>query len=64
MKTWRVVAGSHVDGLKLMDEAPGKLAPTQVRVRLRAAALNFRDTMVLRDLSGAATDRKTRRSGP
>jgi NADPH:quinone reductase-like Zn-dependent oxidoreductase len=48
MKTWRVVAGSHVEGLKLSDEAPGVLAPTQVRVRLRAAALNFRDLMVVR----------------
>ena len=50
MKTWRVVAGSHVEGLKLSDEAPGSLAPTQVRVRLRAASLNFRDTMVLRGM--------------
>ncbi len=50
MKTWRVVAGSQVEGLKLSDEAPGSLSPTQVRVRLRAASLNFRDTMVLRGM--------------
>jgi NADPH:quinone reductase-like Zn-dependent oxidoreductase len=48
MKTWRVVAGSHVEGLKLSDEGPGVLTPTQVRVRLQAAALNFRDLMVVR----------------
>ena len=30
MKTWRVVAGSQVEGLKLSDETPGKLGPTQV----------------------------------
>lgn len=47
MKTWRIVAGSHVDGLKLSDEAPGQLGPTHVRVRLRAASLNFRDLMVV-----------------
>ncbi len=50
MKTWRVVAGSHVDGLKLTDEVPGELAPLQVRVRLRGASLNFRDIMVLRGM--------------
>lgn len=50
MKTWRVVAGSQVEGLKLSDEAPGSLTPNQVRVRLRAASLNFRDTMVLRGM--------------
>jgi NADPH:quinone reductase-like Zn-dependent oxidoreductase len=50
MKTWRVVAGSHVEGLTLADEAPGALKPAQVRVRLHAASLNFRDTMVLRGM--------------
>jgi NADPH:quinone reductase-like Zn-dependent oxidoreductase len=55
MKTWRVVAGSHVEGLKLSDEAPGTLAPTQVRVRLRAASLNYRDTMVLRGMYPGAS---------
>ena len=50
MKTWRVVAGSHIEGLKLVDEAPGQLGPTQVRVRLRAASLNFRDLMVVRGM--------------
>ncbi|MEO8308356.1 MAG: NAD(P)-dependent alcohol dehydrogenase [Pseudomonadota bacterium] len=50
MKTWRVVAGSHLDGMKLMDEAPASLQSNQVRVRLRAASLNFRDTMVSRGM--------------
>jgi NADPH:quinone reductase-like Zn-dependent oxidoreductase len=50
MKTWRVVAGSQIDGLKLMDEGPGKLAPSQVRVRLHAASLNFRDLMVVKGM--------------
>jgi NADPH:quinone reductase-like Zn-dependent oxidoreductase len=47
MKTWRVVTGSHIEGLKLADEAPGDLSPTKVRVRLRAASLNYRDLMVV-----------------
>ena len=50
MQTWRVVTGSHIEGLKLIDEAPGQLGPTQLRVRLRAASLNFRDLMVVRGM--------------
>jgi NADPH:quinone reductase-like Zn-dependent oxidoreductase len=50
MKTWRVVAGSQIEGLKLLDEAPGKLSPSQVRVRLHAASLNFRDLMVVKGM--------------
>lgn len=48
MKTWRVAAGSGIDGLKLQSESPAPLGATQVRVRIRAASLNFRDQMVLR----------------
>jgi NADPH:quinone reductase-like Zn-dependent oxidoreductase len=47
MKTWRVVAGTHIEGLQLVDERSGTPGPQQVRVRTRAAALNFRDLMVL-----------------
>jgi NADPH:quinone reductase-like Zn-dependent oxidoreductase len=48
MNTWRIAAGGGIDGLKLQSEAPAPLGPTQVRVRLRAASLNFRDQMVLK----------------
>jgi NADPH:quinone reductase-like Zn-dependent oxidoreductase len=48
MKTWRVAAGSGVEGLKIQNEAPAALGPTSVRVRLRAATLNYRDLMVLK----------------
>jgi NADPH:quinone reductase-like Zn-dependent oxidoreductase len=48
MKTWRVAAGSGIDGLKFETEAPAPLGPTSVRVRLRAATLNYRDLMVLK----------------
>jgi NADPH:quinone reductase-like Zn-dependent oxidoreductase len=47
MKTWRVAAGSHIDGLNLVDEPSAALAPSQVRVRTRAATLNYRDLMVV-----------------
>lgn len=48
MKTWRVAAGSGIDGLKLQSESPVSLGASQVRVRIRAASLNFRDQMVLK----------------
>lgn len=48
MKTWRVAAGSGIEGLKSQSEAPAALGPTSVRVRLRAATLNYRDLMVIR----------------
>src|SRR5690349_20317146 len=48
MNTWRIAAGGGIDGLKLQSEAPAPLGPTQVRLRLRAASLNFRDQMVLK----------------
>ncbi len=47
MKAWRIVAGSQIAGLKLVDETPKALGPHDVRVRPRAAALNFRDLMVI-----------------
>lgn len=48
MKAWRVAAGGGIEGLKYADEAPAALGPTQVRVRIRAASLNYRDLMVLK----------------
>src|SRR5512139_3802056 len=48
MKTWRVAAGSGIDGLATRNESPAPLGPTSVRVRLRAATLNYRDLMVLK----------------
>jgi NADPH:quinone reductase-like Zn-dependent oxidoreductase len=52
MKAWRVPAGGQIDGLKLGDESSGALAPGLVRVRVKAAALNFRDLMVVRGWYG------------
>lgn len=47
MKNWRVAAGSRIDGLRLLDASPLALGPHQVRVRMRAVSINFRDLMVL-----------------
>lgn len=48
MKTWRVPAGGQIDGLRLVEETAVKPGPGQVRVRLSAGSLNFRDLMVVR----------------
>jgi NADPH:quinone reductase-like Zn-dependent oxidoreductase len=48
MNTWRIAAGGGIDGLKQQSEAPAPLGPTQVRLRMRAVSLNFRDLMVLK----------------
>lgn len=48
MKTWRVPAGGQIEGLKLVEEAATKPGPGQVRVRMSAGSLNFRDLMVVR----------------
>jgi NADPH:quinone reductase-like Zn-dependent oxidoreductase len=46
MKTWRIAAGSRIEGLTLGEETPGRPGPTQVRLRVHATALNYRDLMV------------------
>lgn len=48
MRTWRGMPGGKIDGLTLAAEADAKPGAGQVRVRLAAAALNFRDLMTLR----------------
>jgi NADPH:quinone reductase-like Zn-dependent oxidoreductase len=55
MKSWRVVAGSHIEGLQLATGQPALPGPLQVRVRTRAAALNFRDLMVLKGFYPVST---------
>lgn len=52
MKAWRVPAGSQIEGLKLGNEPPGAIAPGLVRVRVKAASLNFRDLMIVRGWYG------------
>ena len=69
MKTWRVPRADALTACKLADEAPAALGPRQVRVRLRATSINFRDLMVLNGLypvfdegaAGAGLRRRRRR---
>jgi NADPH:quinone reductase-like Zn-dependent oxidoreductase len=55
MKTWRVAAGGRIEGLKLVDEASREPGPGQVKVRLRAMSINFRDWAVLNGWYPTAT---------
>ncbi|MEO8315917.1 MAG: NAD(P)-dependent alcohol dehydrogenase [Pseudomonadota bacterium] len=55
MKTWRVVAGTGIEGLTLGEEAHFRPGPGQVRVRVRAVTLNFRDLLVVRGLYPVGT---------
>jgi len=55
MKTWRVAAGSGIEGLKSQPESPAAPGPASVRVRLRAATLNYRDLMVLKGFYPVST---------
>lgn len=48
MRTWRVAAGGQIDGLKLGEEPVPQPGPGQVRVRISAMSLNYRDLMVIR----------------
>jgi NADPH:quinone reductase-like Zn-dependent oxidoreductase len=55
MKTWRVAAGGGIDGLKLVDEASPEPGPRQVKVRVRATSINFRDLLVLKGFYPVST---------
>jgi NADPH:quinone reductase-like Zn-dependent oxidoreductase len=55
MNTWRIAAGGGIDGLKLQAETSSQLGPTQVRLRMRAMSINFRDLMVLKGIYPAAS---------
>ncbi|MGW1163761.1 beta-ketoacyl synthase N-terminal-like domain-containing protein, partial [Streptomyces sp. NPDC002519] len=46
-RSWRVDVGrsGRLDGMTILTEEPGALAPGQVRVAVRAAGVNFRDVL-------------------
>lgn len=48
MRAWQLVDGFGLDHLKLSDLALAPLAEHQVRVKIHAASLNYRDLMVIR----------------
>src|SRR6516225_3553011 len=45
MKAWRVHAWGEPESMRLEEVAPPEPGPDQVRIRLRAAALNFFDVL-------------------
>ena len=46
MKAYRILPGKDIDGLYLEDISKRPLAPHEVRVRVHAVSLNYRDLMV------------------
>jgi NADPH:quinone reductase-like Zn-dependent oxidoreductase len=53
VRAYRIRRGAGIDGLELMTRPRTPLGPRDVRVRMRAVALNYRDLMVARGDSGA-----------
>jgi NADPH:quinone reductase-like Zn-dependent oxidoreductase len=49
MKAWQIVSDGGIDALKLADVAPNAPGAGEVRVRLKANAINFRDLGTIRD---------------
>ncbi len=48
MKAYQLTAGSGIQGLKLVELPAGDVGPTDVRIRVRAVSLNYRDLMIAR----------------
>lgn len=49
MKAWQIVSDGGIDALKLSDTATRDPGPGEVRVRMGANAINFRDLMTVKD---------------
>lgn len=48
MKAYRILPGENIDGLRLEDIPARPLAPHEVRLKVHAVSLNYRDLMVAR----------------
>ena len=46
VRAYRIRRGAGIDGLELVTRPRAALGPRDVRVRMRAVALNYRDLMV------------------
>ena len=57
MRTWQIRPGDNSKSLALEDVATRKPGPGEARIRVHAAALNFRDLLALRGIYPLATDR-------
>ena len=49
MKAWQIVSAGGIDALRLADVASTAPGPGEVRVRIRASAINYRDLMTVKD---------------
>lgn len=50
MRAWQVVGGFGLQNLKINELNSAKLGSNQVRIKVRACSLNFRDLMVIKGL--------------
>lgn len=57
MKAYRIPHGGKIDGLQLHDIVERPLASHEVRVRMRAVSLNYRDLMVAEGVYPVTVDR-------
>lgn len=46
MRAYQILPGANIDGLTLVDYPDRELAPGEVRIRVHAVSLNYRDLMV------------------
>ncbi len=49
MKAWQIVSDRGIDGLNLADTTSAAPGHGEIRVRMRASAINFRDLMTVKD---------------
>ncbi len=49
MRAWQIVSDGGVDSLELTDRTLGDPGPGEVKVRMRASAINFRDLSIITD---------------
>jgi NADPH:quinone reductase-like Zn-dependent oxidoreductase len=49
MKAWQIVSEGGIDALKLAETTPRDPGPGEVRVRMHANAINFRDLATIKD---------------
>ena len=50
MKAYRISHGGQIDGLQLEDIVERPLKPYEVRVRVRAVSLNYRDLVIAKGM--------------
>lgn len=57
MKAYRISHGGQIDGLQLEDIVERPLKPYEVRVRVRAVSLNYRDLVIAKGMDPTKVDR-------